>query len=118
MKFVLVAGLAVLSISAAQAEFTCPAAIGAGGQLKYVSFFDGDPKDMVELAPDDASVDDIMDLTWTFPEKLSTPVTVVCRYSNSETQNVSLTSGVTMCKLRGTIDASATITGVSVLTCQ
>lgn len=118
MKIAVVAAAACLAIGCAQAMVSCPMPSDPLVQMRYVSFFDGDPKEMVELAPDDASAEGQLDLTWQFGPRRPEGVTMVCSYSNSETQRSSVPEGVSLCKLTGSIDASGNIAGMPVLLCQ
>jgi hypothetical protein len=90
----------------------------AGATVRYVSFFDGDPKDMVELAPDDESREGRLDLTWQFASARPRPITMVCNYSNADTQRADLGEGVSLCKLTGEVDTGGNVMGTPVLVCQ
>lgn len=103
---------------AANAVTSCPMPADPLVQMKYVSFFDGDPAQMIELAPDDASADGRLDLTWQFGPRTPDGVTMVCNYSNNETQRSPLPEGVSVCKLTGDIDAGGDVTGSPTLVCQ
>jgi hypothetical protein len=89
-----------------------------GATVRYVSFFDGDPAEMVELAPDDESANGRLDLTWQFTGARARPVTMVCNYSNADSQRAELTASVSLCKLTGEIDAGGNVVGTPVLMCQ
>lgn len=118
MKSVGLAVFAVLFAGSAHAMVSCPQSADVMVQVKYVSFFDGDPAQMVELAPDDASAEGKLDLTWQFGPRTAPGVTMVCSYSNSETQRTPLPDDVSVCKLTGDIDAGGDITGSPTLICQ
>lgn len=118
MKSVVLVVAALAVTGSAQAMVSCPAPADPLGQMKYVSFFDGDPSQMIELAPDDASAGGRLDLTWQFGPKSGQGVTMVCSYSNSETQRTQMPDGVTVCKLTGQIDPDGNAAGVPTLICQ
>ncbi|MFN0023164.1 MAG: STY0301 family protein [Parvularculaceae bacterium] len=118
MKSVVSAIAALAAIGSAQAMVSCPMPPDPLVQMKNVSFFDGDPAQMVELAPDDSSAEGKLDLTWQFGPRNEQGVTMVCGYSNSETQRSPLPAGVTVCKLTGDIETGGNISGSPVLICQ
>lgn len=118
MKFAVAAFAAVVVVGSANAMVSCPMPPDPLVQMKYVSFFDGDPAQMVELAPDDASADGKLDLTWQFGPRTPEGVTMVCSYSNSETQRTPVPEGVTVCKLTGEIDGGGNVAGSPTLVCQ
>lgn len=118
MKFTIVAAAALFAIGSAQAMATCPATADPLARMTYVAFFDGDPAQMIELAPDDASADGNLDLTWQFGPRKPEGVTMVCSYSNSDTQRTPLPDTVSVCKLTGQTDANGAVTGTPVLVCQ
>jgi hypothetical protein len=118
MKFAVLAAAAFAAIGSAQAMVSCPMPPDPLVQMKYVSFFDGDPAQMIELAPDDASADGKLDLTWQFGPRSEGGVTMVCNYSNSDTQRTQVPEGVTVCKLTGDIDSGGTVSGTPTLICQ
>lgn len=117
MKFAVVAAAVALAGSA-QAMVTCPMPPDPLVKMKYVSFFEGDPAQMIELAPDDGSAEGRLDLSWQFGPRTPGGVTMVCSYSNSEKQNAPLPEGVSVCKLTGDIDDGGNITGSPTLVCQ
>ncbi len=118
MKFAILVAVVGITASSAQAMVSCPMPPDPLVQVKYVSFFDGDPSQMIELAPDDASAGGNLDLTWQFAPSNPGGITMVCSYSNSETQRKALPEGVTVCKLTGQIDASGNVSGSPTLVCQ
>ena len=107
------------SAHAADALVGCPHATETGASLRYVSFFDGDPSEMVELAPDDASESGRLDLTWQFSPKRERPLTMVCLYENSSvSQKREVPESTSVCKLTGEVDDNGTIKGTPILVCQ
>lgn len=117
MRFAVVI-TAFVTLTSAQAMVSCPMATDPLVQVKYVSFFDGDPAQMIELAPDDASAEGKLDLTWQFGPRRPEGVTMVCNYSNSETQRTPLPETVSVCKLTGEIDGGGDVAGSPTLICQ
>lgn len=107
---------------AAAAPFSCPATLDAGGQphkFKYVSFFDGDPADLADLAPDDRSTSPKLDQTWRFERQQGRPIVMVCRYHGTqETVRKDVPASIKECRLEGTIDDKGEIQGSPKLTCK
>lgn len=118
MKSVVLVVAALAVAGSAQAMVSCPMPPDPLVQMRTVSFFDGDPSQMIELAPDDASAEGRLDLTWQFGPRNGDGVTMVCSYSNSETQRTQVPDGVTVCKLTGQIDPDGNAAGAPTLICQ
>jgi hypothetical protein len=118
MKFAVAAAVSFAATLSAQAMTACPMTGDPLVQMRYVAFFEGDPAQMVELAPDDASADGKLDLTWQFGPRKPDGVTMVCSYSNAEKDQSPLPEDVTVCKLTGEIDGNGNIAGSPTLVCQ
>jgi hypothetical protein len=118
MKFAMFVAAAFLGVGSAEAMVACPMSPDPLVQMKYVSFFDGDPAQMIELAPDDASATGSLDLTWQFGVRGAGGISMVCSYSNTETQRTQLPEGISVCKLTGQIDADGNVAGSPTLICQ
>jgi hypothetical protein len=115
-------------------DFTCPKAIEVAEtptavsgwtaepgktthDLRHVSFFDGDPKDMVDLAPDEKV--DGKNLTQTWQLETEAGITVVCRYHDSAaTFTAKLPAGIKSCTLTGEVDGQGQILGTPLLACK
>jgi hypothetical protein len=118
MKFAAIAAVSFAAAISAQAMTSCPMTGDPLVKVQYVSFFEGDPAQMVEVAPDDASAGGKLDLTWQFGPRKPEGVTMVCSYSNAEKDQAPLPEGVTVCKLTGEVDAGGAVTGSPTLVCQ
>jgi hypothetical protein len=112
--------LSVAPLSALETLSACPAASAVGnGAFRYASFFDGDASEMVELAPDDATENGQLDLTWNFAKLRAQPVTLVCSFhGTAETVQRALPQETSQCRLKGAISGDGEIQGSPTLTCQ
>ena len=85
--------------------------------FRHVSFFDGDPKDMVDLAPDEKVSGKKLTQTWEL--KTEAGITVVCRYHDSAaTFTAKLPKGIAACTLTGQVDGKGEIVGTPLLACK
>jgi hypothetical protein len=136
LHLIAAACLATLAASPALAteEFTCPKSIevaetptavtgwtGEAGKtthdFRHVSFFDGDPKDMVDLAPDEQVTGKSLKQTWQLETEAG--ITVVCRYHDSAaTFTAKLPTGIKSCMLTGEVDGQGQIIGTPLLACK
>jgi hypothetical protein len=123
------AAAVVLSATGAKAEtFTCPATIESdatpGGlpqsfKFRYVSFFDGDPEDLVDLAPDDGPDPNKLVQRWQFTRTKGKPITMVCRYHGTQqTVRKVVPASIKECRLEGTMDDKGEVIGSPTLTCK
>lgn len=121
---------------AAESAFECPASIvveeapkaAAGWTVngaeatrgfRYVSFFDGDPKEMVELAPDDNAKGTKLMQKWELTRNADRAINVICRYHDTEaTLSKELPVGVKGCDLTGEINEKGEIQGSPTLMCK
>ena len=113
--------------SAAAQDFSCPAQLEAGAssapgetiKFRYVSFFDGDPSKMVDLAPDDGANPKLLEQSWQFAQAPGSPVTMVCRYHGTEeTVNREVPADIKGCRLEGIMDGKGEILGSPTLKCD
>jgi len=117
-----------LSSAASAGELSCPAAVESeltsGGQaqsfeFRYVSFFDGDPSEMADLAPDDGPNPKVLDQRWQFTRTAGRPIYMVCRYHGTEqTVKTQVPEHVKECRLRGLMDGKGEVVGSPTLECE
>jgi len=122
-----VAALAVAPAARAD-EFNCPANIESdltpaghpqSFKFRYVSFFDGDPAEMADLAPDDGSNPKVLEQRWSFTRAPGRPIVMVCRYHGTEaTVRKEVPPEIQECRLEGFIDEQGEIHGSPTLTCK
>jgi len=123
------AAAALLSAGTAQAaSFTCPATLDSdatsGGQpqtfkFRYVSFFDGDPLELADLAPEELPNPDKLTQRWEFVRTKGRPIVMICRYHGTQqTVRKEVPANIKECRLEGTIDAKGEIQGSPTLTCK
>jgi hypothetical protein len=117
------------SVSAAGAsDLSCPATIDgdetAGGlpesfKFRYVSFFDGDPREMADLAPEEGPNPKVLEQRWQFSRAPGRPIVMVCRYHGTDrTQTQEVPSDVQECRLEGLITDEGEIVGSPTLACR
>lgn len=127
MRF-LILPFALFAATAVEAKpFTCPSEIEsdqtAGGtpqsfKFRYVSFFDGDPADLADLAPDEGPSANTLQQRWEFIRSKGRPIVMICRYhATSQTVRKDVPLAIKECKLEGLIDAKGEIIGSPTLTC-
>lgn len=120
---------AMASLGAAHAaSFTCPATIEsdttAGGmpqsfKFRYVSFFDGDPKDLADLAPEEGPDPNKLVQRWEFVRTKGRPIIMICRYHGTQqTVTKEVPANIKECRLEGVIDDKGEIQGSPTLTCK
>ena len=123
------AAVALLSAGAAEAaSFTCPATIESdttsGGlpqsfKFRYVSFFDGDPLELADLAPEELPNPDKLTHRWEFVRTKGRPIVMICRYHGTQqTVRKDVPANINECRLEGAIDAKGEIQGSPTLTCK
>lgn len=123
------AAVAAISATAAQAaSFTCPATIEtdttSGGQpqsfkFRYVSFFDGDPEDLADLAPEDGPDPNKLVQRWQFTRTKGRPIIMICRYHGTQqTVRKEVPASIKECRLDGTMDGKGEVVGSPTLTCK
>jgi hypothetical protein len=110
-----------------EAAFGCPAQISAGetpsarpppSKFRYVSFFDGDPAEGVNLAPEEGAGTGL-DQVWRFDPARARPVTMVCRYHGTElVLEREVPAAISLCRIRGEIDGGGRILGSPALFCE
>jgi hypothetical protein len=120
---------ALLAATDASAEaFTCPGEIEsdatAGGQpqsfkFRYVSFFDGDPEDLADLAPEEGPDPNKLTQRWQFTRSKGRPIIMICRYHGTQqTVRKEVPLHIKECRLEGLIDDKGEIIGSPTLTCN
>jgi hypothetical protein len=120
---------ALLAAAVARAEpLTCPAEIESdattGGQpqsfkFRYVSFFDGDPEDLADLAPEEGPDPGKLAQRWQFTRTKGRPIIMICRYHGTQqTVRKEVPSHIRECRLEGLIDDRGEIVGSPALTCK
>ena len=124
--------LAVLAAAAAPSAhaeaFTCPATLDtdatSGGlpqsfKFRYVSFFDGDPKDLADLAPDEGPDPKKLEQRWQLTRTKGRPIIMICRYHGTDlTIRKEVPPEIKECRLEGLIDEHGEIVGSPTLTCR
>jgi hypothetical protein len=109
--------VSIFSTNAFAESFTCPPSIAvseapaavdgftASSETKhypfrFVSFFDGDPKEMADLAPDEELKADIIVQVWDLEPTEGRAITAVCRYRGTEaTLQATLPDTIKSCTL-------------------
>lgn len=114
--------------TAAASELSCPATLNAdettGGaqasyKFRYVSFYDGDPAEMVDLAPSEGPNPKVLEQRWRLTRTAGRPIVMVCRYHGTErTVQKEVPPDVRECRLNGFIDANGEIIGSPTLKCN
>jgi hypothetical protein len=118
-----------LASTAAQAEtFTCPSQVEtdatSGGlpqsfKFRYVSFFDGDPADLADLAPDDGPNPQKLEQRWEFTRTKGRPIIMICRYHGTDmTVRRDVPPQIKECRLDGVMDGKGEVQGSPTLTCK
>ncbi len=130
MRILAVLPLAALALAgAAQADsFTCPAQIESdatpGGtpqsfKFRYVSFFDGDPEELADLAPDQGPDPKKLEQHWQFTRAQGRPIVMICRYHGTQqTVRKDVPANIKQCRLTGLVDDKGEIVGSPTLTCR
>lgn len=125
----LAATASLTAVGAAQAEsINCPATVETdkttGGspqsfKFRHVSFFDGDPAEMVDLAPDDASKANVLSQRWSFARTQGRTIVMVCRYHGTDaTVRKNVPPEINECSLEGSISDKGEVQGSPTLTCR
>jgi len=114
--------------SALAEDFGCPLELAsdqsAGGQpqsfkFRYVSFFDGEPAEDVDLAPEEGPDQTKLEQRWEFTRMKGRPIVMICRYhATKETVRKEVPLGITECRLEGLITAKGEIVGSPALECK
>ena len=131
--FFIVPSALMLSASGALAS-PCPATVTADEKaagsaagaasvehkFRYVSFFDGDPKDQADLAPDDAGPNPTkLRQSWELMRSAGRPITMVCRYHDTDKTFVdAVPLSIKSCTLTGEMDAQGNVIGSPTLECK
>ena len=132
MKFCLTLALAgsalLLAAPVSASSLSCPETIDAGistagttdsFKFRYVSFFDGDPREMADLAPEEGPNPKVLEQRWQFSRAPGRPIVMVCRYHGTDrTQTQEVPSDVQECRLEGLITDEGEIVGSPTLACR
>jgi hypothetical protein len=132
MKFcqtIALAGSALLLAAPVSASsLSCPETIDAGiatagaadsFKFRYVSFFDGDPSEMADLAPDDGANPKVLEQRWQFTRAPERPIYMVCRYHGTdETVKKEVPADVKQCRLGGLVSEQGEVVGSPSLECD
>lgn len=88
-------------------------------KFRYVSFYEGDPKDQADLAPDEGPNARKLEQRWELTRAPGQPITMVCRYHGTDKTTTSvLPANVKSCTLSGEIDAHGEVIGSPTLECK
>ena len=108
--------------------FTCPAAVEtdntAGGlpqsfKFRYVSFFDGDPADLADLAPEEGPDPKKLQQRWELTRSKDRPIVMICRYHGTDkTVRREVPLSIKECRLEGQMDDKGEVLGSPTLTCK
>jgi hypothetical protein len=129
MRALSLLSIAVFAAASARAEsFTCPVQVEtdatAGGtpqsfKFRYVSFYDGDPAEMADLAPDDGPDPKKLHQRWQFARTPGRPIVMVCRYHGTQaTVRKDVPASIKECRIEGELDGKGEIVGSPKLTCK
>lgn len=132
MKFCLTLALAgsalLLAAPVSASSLSCPETIDAGistagttdsFKFRYVSFFDGDPSEMADLAPDDGANPKVLEQRWQFTRAPDRPIYMVCRYHGTdETVKKEVPGDVKQCRLSGLVNEQGEVVGSPSLECD
>jgi hypothetical protein len=128
MRVLAMLSIAVLSVPAHAEAFGCPATIEsdatAGGapqsfKFRYVSFFDGDPEELADLAPDEGPDPKKLEQRWQFERAPGRAIVMICRYHGTQqTVRKDVPANIKECRLEGLVDDKGEIVGSPKLTCR
>lgn len=130
MRSILMIGfaLAAAASSASASDLGCPATIDgdetASGlpesfKFRYVSFFDGDPREMANLAPEEGPSPKVLEQRWQFSRAPGRPIVMVCRYHDTDRTVVQdVPPDVQECRLEGLITDQGEVVGSPTLSCR
>lgn len=87
-------------------------------QFRYVSFFDGDPADMANLAPEEDDGEGLSQ-RWRFGGERVRAITMVCRYHGTDrTIEKVVPDAISECRLKGEVTETGEIAGSPELSCS
>lgn len=88
-------------------------------KFRYVSFYEGDPKDQADLAPDDNGPNGKIEQRWELTRTPGRPITMVCRYHGTDRTYVeTVPASVKSCRLIGEMDEDGEVVGSPELECR
>lgn len=127
LPFAVVAAVAAAPAASAK-PFGCPPTLEtdetAGGKpvsykFRYVSFFDGDPSELADLAPDEGPNPKALEQRWQFTRAPGRPIVMVCRYHGTERTIVKeVPPEIKECRLEGSVTDQGEVIGSPTLTCK
>ena len=116
------------AMPASASSLSCPDAIDGGiasvgtadsFKFRYVSFFDGDPSEMADLAPEDSANPKVLEQRWQLSRAPDRPVYMVCRYHGTdETVKREVPADVKECRLSGLVNEQGEVVGSPSLECD
>jgi hypothetical protein len=128
LKLALTASAFLLAVPVSASSLSCPETIDAGistagaadsFKFRYVSFFDGDPSEMADLAPEDAENPKVLEQRWQFTRAPDRPIYMVCRYHGTdETLKKEVPADVKQCRLSGLVNEQGEVVGSPSLECD
>lgn len=87
-------------------------------KFRYVSFFNGDPAELADLAPDEGEGPGL-DQVWRFEKIRPRPITMVCRYHKTNlTVEKVVPVSISSCSIRSEFDEKGEIIGTPTLACE
>jgi hypothetical protein len=118
--------VAASTVGAEAAPFSCPTEIEsdntAGGlpqsfKFRYVSFFDGDPKDLADLAPEEGPDPKKLQQRWELTRSKDRPIVMICRYHGTDkTVRREVPLSIKECRLEGEMNDKGEVLGSPTLT--
>jgi hypothetical protein len=87
--------------------------------FRYVSFYEGNPKDQADLAPDEGPDPKKLEQHWELTRTPGQSITMVCRYHGTDKTVVDVVPpGIKGCTLTGEMDAHGEVIGSPTLECK
>jgi hypothetical protein len=84
-----------------------------------VSFYDGDPSEMADLAPEEGPNPKVIEQRWQLTRTPGRPIVMVCRYHGTDrTIRKEVPPDIKECRLEGLITESGEIVGSPTLACR
>lgn len=113
------AGPCPASISVSQKPPSGAAAVTVEHKFQYVSFYEGDPKDQADLAPDEGPDPKKLEQHWELTRTPGKPIMMVCRYHDTDKTVVDVVPPtVKGCTLTGEVDEHGQVIGSPSLECK
>ena len=128
LRLTIAAAAILASHTATASELSCPATLTAdetaGGveasyKFRYVSFYDGDPSEMADLAPAEGPNPKVLEQRWQLTRHAGRPIVMVCRYHGTDrTVQKEVPADIRECRLEGLVDTAGEIVGSPTLKCR